>query len=873
MRNLKRALSLALASVMLLGMMVVGTSASYTDVTSKNNQEAIEVLQKVGIMTGDDKGNFNPDQKVTRNEMAVIMCNLLDYTVASYKGTSKFTDVPTWAEPYVAACYTNGIIAGYSATTFGGNDSVTTGQAALMLLKALGYFQYASDFGEDWLVATTSQGAKVSLFDDVDTGAREALTRNDVAQLVLNALKADVVDYTGNGGTTVKGDGFEITTGKATYAARTSTSSKYGAIANERSMGSTKYTVQLGEDLYSGDLKMSANVTDDFGRPSTKWSYKTNVIGTYGDAPILTSTAKVTIGSLYSLIGSSNVDDLTLKTTALVASDKDQLVVYQDGTQVTSGTVATYFDRNSSNGAQSGKGVLTEVYQDGDNNVTIVYVDTYVAQATDDYSSSKGEVKVTVMTKPTTGFTNFNTLSDDDFDAVKNIKEDDYILYTYANGKVQDIVKAEVVTGKVTAYSTSTGKTFGDAGGSVTLDGTKYNYAKFAEINSTNGCAVVYTVNVDASIVVDADGYAYYVDEATASTGNYLYVDGMAKASGLSDTIVADAYFADGTNAEITVKKIGTAAAETVVTSTSRNTTQNGWYKYSKNSSDKYTLTKATTSAKVADTAVTIKTNKTALGGGFAANKNTVFIVKDKNDNIKVYTGIANVPDLTVTGGYAEIMKDKDTASKAASLVFVDVGTGSVKNSSKDSLIYLLKLDNTSVDNEDNQDVYTWKVIMDGKETTIQTKESGWAAKTLLEDYTTDSDGYYEKGNAFDTSDSDKFEDTLTKGAISQSGDILTVTTDATPTSTRTMVVNSDTKINLILMPSEAKTDTSSKLRREIMSDWSADYELTLGTTAKNLANILKGYQVTGTVYVTYDDAAKSDVVTNVYVVVTSTNP
>ena len=873
MRNLKRALSLALASVMLLGMMVVGTSASYTDVTSKNNQEAIEVLQKVGIMTGDDKGNFNPDQKVTRNEMAVIMCNLLDYTVASYKGTSKFTDVPAWAEPYVAACYTNGIIAGYSATTFGGNDSVTTGQAALMLLKALGYFQYASDFGDDWLVATTSQGAKVSLFDDVDTGAREALTRNDVAQMVLNALKADVVDYTGNGGTTVKGDGFEITTGKATYAARTSTSSKYGAIANERSMGSTKYTVQLGEDLYSGDLKMSANVTDDFGRPATKWSYKTNVIGTYGDAPILTSTAKVTIGSLYSLIGSSNVDDLTLKTTALVASDKDQLVVYQDGTQVTSGTVATYFDRNSSNGAQSGKGVLTEVYQDGDNNVTIVYVDTYVAQATDDYSSSKGEVKVTVMTKPTAGFTNFNTLSDDDFDAVKNIKEDDYILYTYANGKVQDIVKAEVVTGKVTAYSTSTGKTFGDAGGSVTLDGTKYNYAKFAEVDATNGCAVVYTVNVDASIVVDANGYAYYVDEATASTGNYLYVDGMAKASGLSDTIVADAYFADGTNAEITVKKIDGANAETVITTTTRDTTKNEWYKYSKDSNGKYTLTKATTSAKVAAGSVTIKTNKTALGGGFAANKNTVFIVKDKNDNIKVYTGIANVPDLTVIGGYAQIMRDKDTAGKAASLVFVDVGTGSVKNSSKDSLIYLLKLDNTSVDNEDNQDVYTWKVIMDGKETTIQTKESGWAAKTLLEDYTTDSDGYYEKGNAFDTTDSDKFEDTLTKGAISQSGDILTVTTDVTPTSTRTMVVNSDTKINLILMPSEAKTDTSSKLRREIMSDWSADYELTLGTTAKNLANILKGYQVTGTVYVTYDDAAKSDVVTNVYVVVTSTNP
>ena len=100
MRNLKRALSLALATVMTLGLMVVGTGAAgYDDVTSEDNQEAIEVLQAVGIMTGDENGNFNPDANVTRNEMAVIMCNLLDYTAASYANTAPFTDVPSWAEP------------------------------------------------------------------------------------------------------------------------------------------------------------------------------------------------------------------------------------------------------------------------------------------------------------------------------------------------------------------------------------------------------------------------------------------------------------------------------------------------------------------------------------------------------------------------------------------------------------------------------------------------------------------------------------------------------------------------------------------------------------------------------------------------------
>ena len=63
MRNLKRALSLTLASVMPLGMMVVGSSAKgYSDVTEEENIEAIEVLQAVGVMDGVDKeaGTFNP---------------------------------------------------------------------------------------------------------------------------------------------------------------------------------------------------------------------------------------------------------------------------------------------------------------------------------------------------------------------------------------------------------------------------------------------------------------------------------------------------------------------------------------------------------------------------------------------------------------------------------------------------------------------------------------------------------------------------------------------------------------------------------------------------------------------------------------------
>ena len=189
MRNLKRVLSLGMTAAMITGLMVVGTSAaSYADVSTEDNVEAISVLEEVGIMVGDENGDFNPDQLVTRNEMAVVMSNL------------PFTDVPSWAEPYVAACWTNGITAGTSATTYGGDASVTTAQAALMLMKALGYFQYSNDFGSDWQLATVSQGSKIGLFKDVEAAVSEAMTRNDVAQMVLNTLESGMVEASSGSG-------------------------------------------------------------------------------------------------------------------------------------------------------------------------------------------------------------------------------------------------------------------------------------------------------------------------------------------------------------------------------------------------------------------------------------------------------------------------------------------------------------------------------------------------------------------------------------------------------------------------------------------------------------------------------------------------
>ena len=861
MRNLKRALSLALASVMVMGLMVVGTGAAYDDVSSKQNQEAIEVLQEVGVMTGDENGNFNPDALVTRNEMAVVMSNLMDYRVANYKGTSPFTDVPAWAEPYVAACYTNGITSGVSATTYGGDQSVTTAQAALMLMKALGYFQFQSDFENDWQFSTIKQANKIDLFIDVESGVIEPMTRNDLAQLVLNTLKAGTVEAD-NDTIKVDADGVKVEAGKVSYNFITSGESYAGAIKGLTTAGTVVNSgtriVELGEKLYQGDLKMYEDRSDDFGRPGTRWTYKTTTIGTYSDTPAATYTAKMSKDDLYDLLGKDVVDDYRLD-------------LFVDGVKVADevAITTTYAQANSSSAScQSGKGVLTEVYTDADKElVTVTVSNTYLMQATGDYNESKGTVAVTTLTTPIGGLTNsVNSLADDDFDSVKDMAEDDYILYTYAGGKVQSAVKAEVLTGEVTAYSTAT-KTYGDAGGNVTIDGTKHDYAKFAEVDGDNGCATEFSVGNNAAIVLDQYGYALYVDDASLSMGNYVYINGIAKETNLSTKDISDAYFSDGANETITIKELRDEDSRKVDVEydpgETRTDDYNGWYSYSRNSKDEYTLTKAATADTSTDTAIENNKVKPFSDKTVSCNSNTVFIVKDKNDDITIYTGIVNVPDITIdtaNDGKIAFMRDKDNNTKAASLVFVDTGDNGRVKSTTNSLLYTVKKDTTFVDNSDNEKVERWFVVLDGELTKVETKER-WSKGNLYEDYSIDADGYYETGSAFDTpDDADKETVALNGDAITQSGDTLTLDTTS-------LVIGSDSEITLIMLP--ANKGDRYPLSGEVMNDNNADYQVEQNIAAKTLANTFKDRTVTGNAYVIYDDKNDSDLAARIYVVVT----
>ena len=230
MRNLKRALSLAVASVMLLGLMVVGTGAAsvgdFNDADQISNVEAAAVTTGLGIFVGAD-GNFMPDQPVTRAEMATIIIKILygnDYNADSFKGIDRFDDVASyqggWAEGYINLCSSLGIVGGYAGTNnFGPGDTVTTAQACLMLMKALGYYDEQStlnEYGDNWELAAMTRADQLGLRGDVVMQTNQALTRDNVSLLVFNTLFAQRVSYNVDRNVYVKANDFSVAVNNGT---------------------------------------------------------------------------------------------------------------------------------------------------------------------------------------------------------------------------------------------------------------------------------------------------------------------------------------------------------------------------------------------------------------------------------------------------------------------------------------------------------------------------------------------------------------------------------------------------------------------------------------------------------------------------------
>ena len=731
MRNLKRTLSLVLAAVMLVGMMVVGASAASSDFVDGNEityAEAAEVMTALGVFEGTDKGAFEPTGTLTREQAAAIICRMLlgDDAENLTTNSTVFSDVAAdrWSAGYIGYCAQQNILAGTGNGTFNPEGELTGLAFAKMLLVALGYDPAIEQYvGNDWAVNVAA--------DAVDAGIAvsgvimaDAMTREQAAQMAYQTLEADMVRYASRGTTIQQPDGSTIIVGNTAAEPVSKTDSDYAGDSNDD-------TQQFCE-RYFADLK-KVNGEDDFARPASQWKLKNDIIGTYPAEADGTFTTAVDKGDLYDVIGRTVYNDIT-------ASKPTDFSVYVDGDPVSSPDVADYFVNNESDDAKgTAKGVLTQVFVDDDNNVILSQIHTYVAQVDGGYDEENEELELDDLGLDTFPAVN-TTLSADDFENLSAFEDGDYVLITAVGDEVKTIQAAEVVSGTVTSYTSNK---------NVTLDGTKYEYSQ--------GYSSTYNLKDDYDLVLDTYGYVIYADGVEASN-DYVFITNVAQIGGVNKSFEAKAYFVDGTTAVIEVSNADDLEWE------STDKTKNTWFSYDEKNDGTYELGKLNSNDSASKdfntTGKIIETGdaRISLDKSVRLNNDTVFVIR-RGDNVNVYTGIRNVPDVNVThleaDAEVEVVAILDD-NGYADYLFINGETGElgVSGSVAGDRIYILDTDYESSQDADDNKYYVFDAIVNGEIGTVELNSTTGIEKGLYGSVTYDADGY------INTKDLKKIEDT-----------------------------------------------------------------------------------------------------------------
>ena len=139
----------------------VDVTQMFTDVTKNWAYPGIQYCVTHGIMGGMGDGTFAPTGTTTRAQIVQILYNLEGTPAVS--GTTPFTDLTAnWYKPAILWAYQNNVVAGTSPTTFDPDQPVTREQIAVILTQ---YMFHVLKMERTWAPADLSKfpdGANVS---------------------------------------------------------------------------------------------------------------------------------------------------------------------------------------------------------------------------------------------------------------------------------------------------------------------------------------------------------------------------------------------------------------------------------------------------------------------------------------------------------------------------------------------------------------------------------------------------------------------------------------------------------------------------------------------------------------------------------------
>ena len=748
MKTCKKTLSLVLVFALVLSVFTYSASADFTDQDEITYEEAAVVLEALGVIDGYEDGSYQPDVVLSREEAAAIIARMKlgDSADNLTAGSEPFSDVSAdrWSAGYIAYCVSEGVVDGFEDGTFRPDDELTCYQFAKMLLCALGYDSESEGFtGSSWAINTTTYAVNAGIFEDVSDYSGSA-DRDTAALMALNTLKADVVYYPSGNIQIDSGDTSIIISGSSATRVENDSSSD-GNIELDGDM-------QFAERYFTG-LELITDADGEYGRPATyTWELDGDIIysGIDSDSLLETYDSYVTKGTIYSLIGSSVYSDITN------SDDEDgELHVFVDGEpygvdstgDYTVGTSAmvdpdqvTKFIQRSSSGYAynadgtdylSGYGVQTEVYLTDSGDVYLIFINTYLGIAAEDYDEDSGSIDVDyfynyTVDQPTTGTE--VTLEDEDFD-IDGYIEGDYILLTFDGGEVASAEPASVVSGEVTGYT---------EGSSVVVGGTRYYYARNIDevVDDSTGEFETggFDINSDITLILDNYGYVLGTSDVSSSS-NYLYLIEAARSGNLSYSgYVGAVFFSDGTYDEIDLRGSTFTKADDS-TGNYDDTDISGWYSYTVNSSGRYTLTEAEDSVErygktfhIVNGSARYLYNGTSVAGAFTGTSSTTFIVYYSDGDYDVYTGYNDVPNISdETNGITVSAVRNDNDYSIAVIIFVDEEDASVSGgggTSSDSVFVYYDYYGVNVDSDDNTYYSYYYAFLNSEDTTVNVTDT-----------------------------------------------------------------------------------------------------------------------------------------------------
>lgn len=116
---------------------IESAAAGYKDVSNKHwAKDYIVAVSKAGLFNGNPDGTFEPDDMLTRAEMAKVISIAYELEASS---ANPFKDVKKghWAKGYISGLYENGITTGYSDNTFLPEKPTTRAEYSVFLARAL----------------------------------------------------------------------------------------------------------------------------------------------------------------------------------------------------------------------------------------------------------------------------------------------------------------------------------------------------------------------------------------------------------------------------------------------------------------------------------------------------------------------------------------------------------------------------------------------------------------------------------------------------------------------------------------------------------------------------------------------------------------